>query len=131
MSETKPQPRRHSWLGLASVDNRGPALFRVTAEDHIRNSLRATILTHRGERPLHPEMGSHIRHFLFRPLTPETLGDIRTEITNAITRSEPRVEIEQVEIRPDDTDRSRLIINLRYRIKETRKIDRVKITVRP
>jgi uncharacterized protein len=107
------------------------ALFRSTLEEHIRNSLRATILTHQGERPLYPELGSRVRDSLFRPLTSETLADIQTEVRSAIARCEPRVELQLVEINPDDTDRSRLIIHLKYRIRETRKVDQVKIAVRP
>jgi phage baseplate assembly protein W len=65
-------------------------------------SIRASILnilrTRKGERLFQPELGTNIHKMLFEPNTPFTAGLIKQELTTSITKQEPRVVVEKVEV---------------------------------
>ena len=67
-------------------------------------SIRASILnilrTRKGERLFQPELGTNIHKMLFEPNTPFTAGLIKQELTSSITKQEPRVVVEKVEVEP-------------------------------
>jgi phage baseplate assembly protein W len=67
----------------------------------IRNSLKNLFNTIPGERILLPDYGSDIRNYVFEPMTEilgKTIGD---EITSAIGKWEPRVNLNSVDITGD------------------------------
>ena len=52
-------------------------------------NLKNLILTRKGERPFHPELGTSIYDFLFDPNMDEMLVNIEEEINNAIAKFLP------------------------------------------
>jgi phage baseplate assembly protein W len=52
----------------------------------------------KGDRILNPEFGTNLRTYLYEGITTEVLKSIRTEITESITRWEPRVTIVSVDV---------------------------------
>ena len=107
------------------------SLKRVSLEDHIKYTLRAAILTHEGERFLHPTLGSRVRDSLFRPLIAEIRTEIASQVSSAIQKSEPRVEVIDVEVAPDNVDKSKVLVQIKYRVLETRKVDNVRLAISP
>lgn len=105
----------------------GKEMRRISLEEHLKHSLRAAILTQAGERKLFPSIGSSIRDLLFKPLLSSVRVELQTAILEAVTKSEPRVEIETVKIENDNTDRSCLLVELSYRILQTSKRDQVRL----
>lgn len=105
----------------------GDRLRSASLEDHLKYCLRAAILTHVGERELAPELGSEVRELLFRPLVPGLRVELEGSLRKAIAAGEPRVEVESVDIGRDPSDAARVLVNLAYRVLETRKRDQVKV----
>ena len=105
----------------------GETLRTASLEDHLKYCLRAAILTHAGERRLRPELGSRVRDLLFRPLLPALRLDLEAAVRQAIAATEPRVEVESVQIAGDPADAARAVVSLAYRIRETRKRDQMRV----
>lgn len=130
MSNPRLRHTLHSWF----VDPRNVAparLARVTVEDHIKESLRALLLLQPGERAFHPELGCGLRQFLFRPLTEGLKRDIATQISQTMQKQEPRIHLISVVVEGDKEEKSRLGIQLEYRVLQSQRIDNLKITVQP
>lgn len=106
-------------------------LSRASLEEHIKYCLRAAILTRIGERALLPTLGSQLHNLMFRPMSNGLQTDLRNKITESIANSEPRVETLSVDFLSGSVDRSELKISVKYRIKETQKIDQLKMVVKP
>ena len=85
-------------------------------------SIRASILnilrTRKGERLFQPELGTNIHKMLFEPNTPFTAGLITQELRTSITKQEPRVVVEKVEVKPFPDDYGVTVFIL-CRIKDT------------
>jgi len=114
-------------LGL---DGTSP-LRRCSLEEHIKQALRACILTRLGERRFHPRLGSRISEYLFRPLVSQVRDDIAQAIRDAIERGEPRVECLGVEVAVDKAEPGLATILLSYRILETSKVERLSLSLQP
>jgi phage baseplate assembly protein W len=123
--------RRVSHFVLQAAPHGNPRLERAPLEEHIRYTLRAALLTRQASRAFHPDLGSGLRDSLFRPLTSGTKSDIVALVKTAVQRSEPRVELEDILVSTDAVDRSRLQIQLKYRILETQKLDQVRVALAP
>ncbi|MCB0404645.1 MAG: GPW/gp25 family protein [Bdellovibrionales bacterium] len=110
---------------------KGATLKRASLEEHIKYCLRAAILTREGERILAPHLGSQLQSMLFRPMSNALQTELRNRITQSIGQSEPRVDTLSIDFSNAATDRCTLQIAVKYRIKETQKIDQLKMTVNP
>jgi phage baseplate assembly protein W len=107
----------------------GLQMVRSSTEEHIKYTLRAAILTQRGERSLQPQLGSRIREFLFRPLLSALKIEIKNEISETILKAEPRVELLDVDLTSDKLDRSKFIVHLKYRIPSLQKVDQMRMAI--
>ncbi len=114
-----------------SLDTDSPALRRCSLEDHIRQSLRACILTRLGERSSYPTLGSRTAELLFRPLVNQVRAEIAQAIFDSVEKGEPRVEILNVEVFSDKLNPGMGQVQLKYRIRETSKVERLTVTLKP
>jgi phage baseplate assembly protein W len=64
----------------------------------ITGAIRNLVLTNRFEKPFKPTFGARIRYMLFEHVNFITASALETEIFNAITNFEPRVEIISVKV---------------------------------
>ncbi len=97
---------------------------------NVRESIRVILTTERRERLLLAEFGGGLKQFLFEPNTPATRRLIQEEITQALGRWEPRIELEAVEVEADAEDPRAAVVSVRYRLVTTRVADRIDLTVR-
>lgn len=111
--------------------DRGPALLPASLEEHIRYTIRAVLLTQKGERPFNSELGSELTDLFFRPLTPNLRQEIRTKIQSAVERGEPRVNLLEVTVGSDRNDKNRILLEMRYRVKLTDKVEQLKMVLQP
>ena len=95
------------------------AIIRSSLEEQIKYSLRAAILTHKGERELHKGIGSDVHEMLFRPLHSSLKPEIKSKIKTAVQQSEPRVQLLDIELNSDRSDKSKIMIYLKYQIRQT------------
>lgn len=69
---------------------------------HINESIRQILLTRKGERPMEPEFGTNLHRIIFEVIDETIMNVIIFEITEALTRWEPRIRIVDVIVVEDD-----------------------------
>jgi phage baseplate assembly protein W len=86
-------------------------------------NLRMVILTSPGERIMFPEFGVGIRRYLFEQNTTSTLGVIRSRIEQQVSTYLPYIRILDLSVdSPEvvgsvvETDKSRVLIRIRYSV---------------
>jgi phage baseplate assembly protein W len=91
----------------------------VTGDRELAESIRIIIGTALGERPMRPEFGCAIHDFIFDSVDYNVAGLISYEVRQSLIRWEPRVDVADVEVTIDDTDRSLVYIDISYTRKGT------------
>jgi phage baseplate assembly protein W len=100
------------------IDQSGSIAFTQGVGD-IDGSLRMVLTTAPGERLMRPQFGCRIWDLLFEPINANTLGLMAEAVRDAVSQWEPRIQLEDVVIDPDPADPSRVLINLKYRVRTT------------
>ena len=88
----------------------------VTSDHEIEESMRLILGTAVGERPMRPEFGCRIHEYVFAPADATTTGLIAHDVRAALLRWEPRIDVADVRVRPDEDDPSTLYITIDYAI---------------
>ena len=107
--------------GLAwplAVDQSG-SLATTGGADGISSALRMVLSTAPGERLMRPEFGCRIWNLLFEPINANTLGLMSEAVRDAVGRWEPRIELDDVRVEPDQGDIGSVRIHIDYRVKAT------------
>lgn len=97
--------------------NGGIAL--VSREREIQEAIRLIVSTSPGERPMRPDFGCRIHDFVFSPADSTTAAAISAEVTNALTRWEHRIDVEDVVVLFTADDPTVFYIDIHYRMKQT------------
>lgn len=103
-----------------SVDAGGSVA--LDSGDDVGPAIRMVIMTAPGERPMRPEFGCAIWDHVYAPVNTATLGQMAHAVRSALARWEPRIDVDQVVVRPDpsaDTDGSTVAIEVEYRLRST------------
>ena len=90
---------------------------KVTDVQAIKRSVRSLILTNKGERLFHPEIGGNVKGSLFENFTPITEIELQSAITHVISAYEPRVILEDVIVNDAtslDLDANRLRVIVKF-----------------
>lgn len=98
------------------VDRRG-GIALTRHETDIEESIRIILGTSQGERRMRPLFGCRIHDLVFAPNNATTWGLMQQYVEEALGWWEPRIEVLNVDVQPDPEDRSRLLVNILYRIK--------------
>lgn len=93
----------------------------VDGHTEIGESIRLILGTAPGERPMRPSFGCAIHEYVFAPADLSTAARIQAEVTDALTRWEPRIDLLAVRVvRPDDEQHDGLLlIEIEYTIRDT------------
>ena len=106
------------WSFPLRVDGRG-GLALSQHEPDIEESIRMILTTAKGERRMRPNFGCDIHNLIFAPNNATTWGLAAHYVEEALGWWEPRIEVTEIDPRPDPQDISRLLIAIKYRIKAT------------
>tara|TARA_B100000315_G_scaffold44708_1_gene39591 strand:+ start:241 stop:699 length:459 start_codon:yes stop_codon:yes gene_type:complete len=90
---------------------------KATDVQAIKRSVRNLVLTDRGERLFHPEIGGDVKGSLFENFTPIMEVELQSAIKNVINIYEPRVVLEEVKVNDpsgNDLDNNRLRITIQF-----------------
>ena len=90
---------------------------KVTDVQAIKRSVRNLVLTNRGDRLFHPEIGGGVQGALFENFTPILEVELKTAIAGVINRYEPRVLLDEVIVNDPsgrDLDMNQLRITVRF-----------------
>ena len=88
-------------------------------EEDIRQAIRIIIFTNRGERVMRPDFGAGLNEFIFANVSTTTMGLIETRVREALITWESRIDVQQVIVTADPSERNKLLIDLTYRVRAT------------
>jgi phage baseplate assembly protein W len=91
----------------------------VSRDTDIEEAIHLILATRPGERPMRPEFGCGIHSFLFAPADAGTAGLMAEEVRRALTRWEPRITLERVDVTVDPNMRNCMRIAVEYAIRAT------------
>ncbi len=89
----------------------------VRREQELEQAMGLILRTYPGERPMRPEFGCKLRDFVFRPANELVAGELGQEVKDSLRRWEPRAFIHEVNVSPDQHDRTMLYIDIKYSVK--------------
>jgi hypothetical protein len=104
------------WRFPVQTDSRG-AVATATAEADVEQSIRIILGTAKGERVMRPDFGCDIHDYAFAVVDTTTRTLISAGVREALSRWEPRIEVERVETSAADIDAGRLLVEIHYRIR--------------
>lgn len=84
-------------------------------EQRIEESIYLILSTAKGERVMLPEFGCGIHDLVFAPNNPGTISATVQAVRTALTRFEPRIDVLDLAVEPQDTNL--LLIRINYRIR--------------
>jgi len=88
-------------------------------EEKVRESVWIILSTAPRERVMRPDFGCGIHEFVFSPNNTRTIGLVEFQVEEALTRWEPRIDLEEVQAQSDPKDPARLLISIDYRVRGT------------
>lgn len=97
----------------------GGRLRYAAFEEDVEQAIQIILLTERGERPMLPEFGGGLRRFLFEPNSPATHRAVERVVREALIDWEPRIDLDRVEVKPDETQPNLLLIHVDYVVRAT------------
>lgn len=95
------------------------SVARAAYEEDVRQAIRIILGSNPGERVMRPDFGAGLRSFVFEPVNTTTLALVKTRVEEALVDWEPRIDVEQVKVRPDGVERNRILIEVSYRVRTT------------
>lgn len=106
------------WQAPVATDHRGDIEL-SSGEDNIEENVKLILGTAQGERVMRPEFGCAIHDYVFSTIDLTTLSLIEDAVRDALIRWEPRIDIEDIDARPDESQPNRVLIDIEYRIRST------------
>lgn len=88
----------------------------VSGPDKVSQSILLILETEPGERLMRPEFGAGLRRYLMRPNTVATRTQLQQAVANALTRWEPRIQLQRVDVTPGE-DPALVLISVDYQHK--------------
>ena len=104
------------WAFPLGVNANG-AFELATGTAKLEQSMRLILSTYLGERPMRPEFGCRLRDFVFAGATLAETAAVSAEVRDALRRCEPRVDVTEVRVYPDEGERGLLYIDIDYVVK--------------
>jgi len=105
--------------GLAFPLQPGVAgLAQASGQAKVEQSIRVILGTQYGERVMRPQFGSNLRALVFAPNNASTASLARHYVTEALSRWEPRIDVQDAVV-TNDNPGGRLLIDISYRLRAT------------
>jgi phage baseplate assembly protein W len=116
------------WPLLPVPDATG-ALAWPDAETSVRQTIEAILRTRLGEQLMRPRFGGSVEDFVHEPNTLTTRRRIHDAIVDALTRWEPRVAVDRVEVWEVPSDATQVRVEIAYRLRRTGAAEQVGLTL--
>ncbi len=104
------------WAYPVHTDRSG-GMALVSGDQELAESIRLIIGTALGERPMRPEFGCGIHDLIFAPADSTTAGRAAYEVRRSLRRWEPRIEVEDIDVRFDEQNPALMYIGVTYKVK--------------
>ena len=109
------------WKFPIRIDARGGFAY-STGEQSVQEAIWIILGTALKERHMRPRFGCGIHEMVFAPNSPGTRGAIADQVRLALTRWEPRIDVDDVNVTvlpPEQATGNHLLIRVNYRIRST------------
>ena len=97
-----------------------------TSSAAVKQAIEALLKTNHYERPMQPHIGSDIKKLLFEPMDNITSELLKSEVTQAVTRLEPRASIIDTKVTPQ-YENNRYVVRIIFSIDSTQKPEEVEV----
>ena len=95
----------------------------------VQESIQLILSTDFEERIMRPSFGGGLRRYLFEPNTVSTRRQIEERVRRALTRWEPRIELEDVVAEEAPDDPGAAVLTLVYRLRASGERRQTRLTV--
>lgn len=106
------------WTLLVQLDDNGQIQM-AEYEVAVQQSIWMILNTAPGERLMRPEFGCGIHNLVFAPRTAETIGQIVSDVRQALLEWEPRIDVLDIDVAPDPTEPTLLLVQINYQVRTT------------
>jgi hypothetical protein len=117
-----------NWPLLSRPDSEGRLRY-PTLEESVRQSIRIILQTRPGERLMRPAFGGGLELYLHEPNTLTTRRRIRDLISDSLTRWEPRILLDRVDVWEVEERPDTIRIEIVYRLRLTNRTQQMGITM--
>jgi phage baseplate assembly protein W len=104
------------WKFPIRINSRG-GLSYSSHEQDIEEAIWIIINTAKGERVMEPDFGCGIHDYVFAPNNAATRGACQHEVSLALSRYEPRIEVERVRVESFPGTENQILIHIDYRVR--------------
>jgi phage baseplate assembly protein W len=105
------------WRFPIEVDDDGK-FERAQYEESVRQSIWIILGTAKGERVMRPDFGCGIYDLVFEVNSPTTAAGVSHAVRDALLFFEPRIDVIDVEVRPEE-DGTTMLISIDYQVRAT------------
>jgi uncharacterized protein len=109
------------WTSPIQLDRNGQIKV-ARYEDTVRQSIWMILSTAKGERVMRPDFGCGIHDKVFLPNNLGTVGQIVSDVRDALVEWEPRIDVLNVDVIPDPNQPNVILIQVDYQIRTTNNI---------
>ncbi|HIH44107.1 MAG TPA: GPW/gp25 family protein [Candidatus Methanoperedenaceae archaeon] len=106
------------WKFPVSLDGEGRIALSLYEQD-IREAIWIILCTARGERVMRPDFGCGIHELVFESINATTIGLVESNVKEALTVWEPRIELQRVDVNTDKAAEGLLLVSIDYRVRRT------------
>ena len=109
------------WTSPVKLDGDGQIQM-AKYEDAVRQSIFMILGTAKGERVMRPDFGCGIHEKVFAPNNLGTVGQIISDVRDALIEWEPRIDILDVDTIPDPQKPNMILVQVNYQVRTTNNI---------
>lgn len=109
------------WTSPVELNEKGQIKV-AKYEDSVRQSIWMILGTSKGERVMRPDFGCSIHEKVFALNSSGTVGQIVSDVRDALIEWEPRIDVLDVDSIPDSSQPNVILIQVNYRIRTTNNI---------
>ncbi|MEG4304896.1 GPW/gp25 family protein [Microcoleus sp. D3_18a_C4] len=106
------------WTLPVQLD-KGEQVLMAKYEDCVRQSIWAIVNTARGERVMRPDFGCRIHDRVFAPNNSGTVGEIISDVREALMEWEPRIDVLDIDMLSNPSQPNVLHISINYQVRTT------------
>jgi len=88
-------------------------------EADVREAIWIILSTDWGERVMRPDFGAGLKSFLFGPVSATALQRIQSRVQESLVKWEPRIDVEEVDVKCDPAQPGQLLISITYTVRVT------------
>ena len=107
------------WKFPPSFEKNSGSVMLVSEEDDIKESLRILLSTKPGERVMNPKFGCDLSSYIFDSIDIALIVSLKRLISKAVLNFEPRITLDEVNVRADKQLDGIVNIELIYTIRKT------------